>query len=532
VVTDPAIRREIDAIVRRRADGEATSAADRANRERRLVSLVTGGCQRLVLGYTLRRHAFNTDYADGVENVAYDAHDGLGSGIFFRTVKLKDFPWNGWLHVGVESKPAAAWNPLGGFTDETGRLLWSIVGDPAFLPAPRSDAWVANRVQLLSLEVPGPGPAIAVPADALRPDRVTGALGPVGPGVTAKARILYRVLASTFHDGTKMSPADALYPFAVAFRWGGRDPAIARATAPLRERLAGVRVVKIDTEIKVLDGVQIMHERPQVEVYLTDAPDPVDIATVAPPWSAVPWHLTALMEEAVGRGLAAFSEGEAKRRGVAWLDLARDRKLRDRLVAMLNGFEGRGWVPDALHDLVTADQARQRWAALRRFARQYGHLLVANGPYRLGQWSASGAVLPVFRDFSYPLGVGTYDRFAIPLRAFAVKSARREARIEIEAEIETVSRFERSYKIVREPFRRGPAGESMPDAIPVVHYAVLGPGDELVALGTSQELDGDKLVIDLRGRLKPDVYRVMIALSINGNRVNPEVEVIPYRMTD
>ena len=61
------------------------------------------------------------------------------------------------------------------------------------------------------------------------------------------------------------------------------------------------------------------------------------------------------------------------------------------------------------------EQARQRWAALRRFARARGHLLVTNGPYRLDKWTNDTVVLQVFRDFSYPLGVGVYDRYALPL---------------------------------------------------------------------------------------------------------------------
>jgi hypothetical protein len=374
-----------------------------------------------------------------------------------------------------------------------------------------------------------PGRTIDVPADALRPDPVTGTLEPVGPGVTAGARIAYRVLFSRFHDGTTMSPADVLYPFVVAFRWSERDPSIARVTALLRERLAGVRVGKIDTEIKVLDDVQVMQERPQIEVYLTGAVDPVDVAQVAPPWSTVPWPLMALMEEAVTRGQAAFSEAEARRGGVAWLDLVRDRAQQERLLALLNGLEQHAWVPEGLRGLVTAPQARERWAALRRFGRQQGHLLVTNGPYRLGRWTEDEVALPVFRDFSYPLGVGTYDRFAIPLRAFVVKTACRGERIEIEAEIEKVSRSGRSYAIVREPFRRGPAGESFPDVIPGVHYTVLGPGNEVAALGTSEELDGDRLVVDLRDRVTPGAYRVMLALAVNGNLVDPDVRLIPYR---
>ena len=64
-----------------------------------------------------------------------------------------------------------------------------------------------------------------------------------------------------------------------------------------------------------------------LEVYLRDAPgDERQVAALAPPWSTVPWHLLVLMEEAVIRGHAAFSEEEAARRRVPWLDLVRDRR--------------------------------------------------------------------------------------------------------------------------------------------------------------------------------------------------------------
>ena len=529
-VIDLAARRQVDEALASRTGGDLAGAVERARAERRLVSLLTQGCTRVALGYTLTRQAYNTEYSDGVENVAYDAQAGLDSAIFLRTVKLKDFPWNGWLHLGTEAKLSSAWNPVGGFTDDTGRLLWWAVGDPAYLPAPRAGDWVANRVRPLAMHAPDA--PLDVPADALLPERGTGLLRPVGPGTTARTKILYRVFASTFHDGLKTTTADLLYPFVFAARWSGKDPAVERATASLRARLAGIRVGRTDTEIKVFADVQVMYEFPQIEIYLKEMLSPDETPTVAPPWSAVPWQVTAVMEEAAARGLAAFSEAEAKRRGVPWLDLARDRKLRDSLVAFADGFERRAWVPDALRGFVSVDQARQRWASLKRFARAHGHLLVTNGPYQLKSWTSDGAVLAVFRDFSYPLGVGAFDRFAIPLRAFVARSEQRGTRIEIEAEVERISKFERSYRIVREPFRRPPAGEIAQEPMPLVHFVAVAPNDEVAAVGTSPELDGHTLVVDLKGRLKPGAYRVAVALTLNGNLVNPEVRVVQYRVGD
>ena len=65
--------------------------------------------------------------------------------MFLRTVKLKDFPWNGWLQLGLQPRPSAAWNPVGGFTDPFGRLMWFAVADPALIPMPYDQVWTLNR---------------------------------------------------------------------------------------------------------------------------------------------------------------------------------------------------------------------------------------------------------------------------------------------------------------------------------------------------------------------------------------------------
>jgi len=38
--------------------------------------------------------------------------------------------------------------------------------------------------------------------------------------------------------------------------------------------------------------------------------------------------------------------------------------------------------------------------------------------------------------------------------------------------------------------------------------------------------------VDLKGRLKPGAYRVALALALDENVVQPQVKVIPYRVTD
>jgi hypothetical protein len=503
--SSPAARSAAAEAFRRRVDGDWRTPAERVSLERRIVTQALARCERVVLGYTLRREPLNDDYAEGIENVAADSQAGIASPIFIRTVKLKDFPWNGWLRVGVPGRPRAAWNPIGGFTDPAGRLVWSAVGDDPLLLDPDSARIIPNRARPVAVsEVKD------VPPDAL----LAGTLKPAGPGVAARTRILYRVLLSKTHDDQRMTVADIVYPYAQAARDG----------------VAAVRVLGVHKEVKDLGDMQLLYDVPEVEVYLKTAVDAETAPALAPPWSAVPWPVLVLMEQASARGIGAFSEREAARRGVPWLDLARDPTQRAALARLAAELQRRAFVPEPLRPLVTPEQARQRWAALREFARTHNHWLVTAGPYVLGKVTPESASLVVFRDFTYPLGVGSFDQYPIPLRAFIVKTERRGDRLEIQADVENIEKAARSYKIVREPFRPQPASEKTREPL-TVHWAVVGPDDDVVAAGASRDVQNGRLVVD-PGRLRPGAYRVLLALALNGNLVNPEVKLVPYRVPE
>src|SRR5215471_11157175 len=80
------------------------SQVARINLERDLVKALTADCRVQVMGYTVRENYFNGDFSLGIENISYDALEGFSSPMFLRTVKLKDFPWNGWLQLGIGAK--------------------------------------------------------------------------------------------------------------------------------------------------------------------------------------------------------------------------------------------------------------------------------------------------------------------------------------------------------------------------------------------------------------------------------------------
>jgi hypothetical protein len=143
---EPARKDRIDADWNRLKGDDFSSLVERINLERELVTLLTESCRKVVVGYTIKREYVNVEFSAGIENIGYDSLAGLHSPMFIRTVKLKDFPWNGWLALGTAGKPEAAWNPIGGMTDPFGRLMGFAVGDPALLPSPYEAGWMLNRI--------------------------------------------------------------------------------------------------------------------------------------------------------------------------------------------------------------------------------------------------------------------------------------------------------------------------------------------------------------------------------------------------
>jgi hypothetical protein len=145
-IEDLAGRERAQTALARLKTGDFMGSAERINLERDLVMLLAGRCRKMVVGYTVKRESVNVEYSAGIENIGYDAIAGLASPMFIRTVKLKDFPWNGWLALGIGDKPSGAWNPVAGMTDPFGRLMGFAITDPALLPSPYEAGWMLNRI--------------------------------------------------------------------------------------------------------------------------------------------------------------------------------------------------------------------------------------------------------------------------------------------------------------------------------------------------------------------------------------------------
>ena len=236
------------------------------------------------------------------------------------------------------------------------------------------------------------------------------------------------------------------------------------------------------------------------------------------------------MEEAVTRGWAAFSEAEAKRRGVEWLDIVRSEPMKKRLAGLVAEFEREGFVPAALKGAVSPEEARKRWSALRIFHGERGHFLATNGPYIIREWSDAATVLDVFRDFSYPLGVGSYDSYAMPRHAYVAKVEPHEEGLRVFAEFERMQKAMRSFRLLREPLRSNkPQGLGM--RIPECRFVVVSAEGAVVLAGQGKLRDDGTFILGLKGKLEPGAYTVLATLVMSGNTMNAEIKRIPYTVS-
>src|SRR5262249_18483746 len=151
-----------------------------------------------------------------------------------------------------------------------------------------------------------------------------------------------------------------------------------------------------------------------------------------------------------------------------------------------------------------------------------GHFLVTNGPYQLKSWSHDGVVLSAFRDLSYPLGVGSYDSYAIPRRGFitAVESTGDEVRLS--GDIEMIDKLQRRYRLKRVPLSSLP-----PDVLkrtPTECRFVVVDDQRRVVLADAATLsESSSFKFDFKNRLRAGRYTMFATITLNGNVMNADI---------
>jgi hypothetical protein len=205
--------------------------------------------------------------------------------------------------------------------------------------------------------------------------------------------------------------------------------------------------------------------------------------------------------------------------------------MNQKLVALVETFARDGYRPQRLAALVSADDARKRWTALAAFYKEHGHFLVANGPYLLKRWTAESATLEAFRDLSYPLGVGSYDAYAVPRRGYIAKFERQNDRITISGDIELVMKHMRSTDIVRKPLA-SIAADVLKRAAPECRYLVTDSNGRVILAGTAALGADANFNLDFSGKLPTGSFTLAAQIVVNGNAMNAEIKRFRFEIGD
>jgi hypothetical protein len=147
---------------------------------------------------------------------------------------------------------------------------------------------------------------------------------------------------------------------------------------------------------------------------------------------------------------------------------------------------------------------------------------VTNGPYKLKSWTSQGITVEAFRDLTYPLGVGSYDAYAIPRRGFITDIDWNGERLAVAADIEVVEKFQRSYRLVRTPLKSVPATVASRSA-PELRYVLTAADGQVALAGSTLPGPEARFQVSMKDRLPPGVYALAALVAVNGNVMNPEV---------
>ena len=232
------------------------------------------------------------------------------------------------------------------------------------------------------------------------------------------------------------------------------------------------------------------------------------------------------MEEAVDRGWAAFSQSEARRRGVDWLDLVRSEAMNARLVALVERFEREGYRPDHLKSLVSADDARKRWAALAAFHKERGHFLDAQRPVSAQTLVGRQRDARSVPRSQLSTGRGLNDAYAVPRRGYITRVERDGDRVRLFGDIEVVQKYQRSYAVVRQPLQ-SIASDVLKRSVPECRYLVTDGEDRVVLAGQAQLAGDASFHVDLAGKLPAGRFTLAAQIIVNGNAMNAEIRRIP-----
>lgn len=311
------------------------------------------------------------------------------------------------LDIGMKQIHQGSWNSIAGLQDAYSRDVHTNVADSGTFRNPYTGEAIPMRGEWTDVITEGPLGRMVVEQDAVVWDPITEQWKNVDQGTESKSRVTFKLLYSNWHHGVPMDISDFMFSEYFAYEWGtdeGDDDVTVDGefTPQAQVSLQYTKGVKFGLD-EIVNYVDYWHY------------DETEIADFGVFWVAEPWELTAAAERAVIDGKFAFSRSDSTEKVISWYDpLVRDHAeiIRDELQKMKN----ENYVPIALRDVVTPEDAATRYDAAMEWIDTHGHAIISNGGFYLDNFNPAGGTITIkaFRDPTYPFEVGHWSQFREP----------------------------------------------------------------------------------------------------------------------
>ena len=312
------------------------------------------------------------------------------------------------LDIGVKQIHQGSWNTITGVQDLYSASIHSLIADAATFRHPYTGEVVSFRSPWREINTEGPIGKIDVPSDVIKWNQTLQQWVQAGEGSTAISKVTFTPLYSNWHHGIPMDVSDMMYADYFSYEWGTNtgpgdrtvDPEFTPAASEALKLSKGSRYI---TPNNIESYIDIWHY------------DEKEIAGSGAFFATEPWEILAASERIVMDGRLAYSRSEAQAKGVEWYDPI-VREHADMIKAELQTMKNEQFVPPALRDIITVEDAIKRYDASINWIENHGHAIIRNGAFYLENFNVAGGTITInaFRDSSYPFEVGHWSKYEVP----------------------------------------------------------------------------------------------------------------------
>ncbi|HEX2169017.1 MAG TPA: ABC transporter substrate-binding protein [Nitrososphaera sp.] len=315
---------------------------------------------------------------------------------------------NSSLDIGVKQIHQGSWNAIAGLKDLYSRSVYFMIADPDTFRHPYTGEVISFRSPWTNVTTQGPLGKLDVPADTIKWNQTLQQWVQSGEGSSATSRVTFTPLYSNWHHGIPMDVSDMMYSDYFSYEWGTNtgpgdrtiDPEFTPVAAEALKLSKGTRYVSPD---RIESYIDIWHY------------DEKEIADSGVFFVNEPWEITAASERIVLEGKLAYSRSDAQAKGVGWYDPI-VREHADMIKAELQEMKNEQYIPAALKDIVSVQDAIRRYDASISWIENHGHAIISNGAYYLDNFNVAGGTITInaFRDASYPFEAGHWSNYETP----------------------------------------------------------------------------------------------------------------------